>query len=96
MNHLISELLPKQNDVLDNVTNSDPITGQAAWYDLKVKIYPADEEGALPVFPMIKPLPNAKESPDIMRYQTHTAVNLVRPMDDVLNRGSVHDANRGA
>lgn len=96
MNHLISELLPKQNDVLDNVTNSDPITGQAAWYDLKVKIYPADEEGAWPVFPMIKPLPNAKESPDIMRYQTHTAVNLVRPMDDVLNRGSVHDANRGA
>lgn len=96
MNHLISELLPKQNDVLDTVTNSDPITGQAAWYDLKVKIYPADEEGTWPVFPMIQPLPNAKESPDIMRYQTHTAVNLVRPMDDVLNRGSVHDANRGA
>jgi anaerobic selenocysteine-containing dehydrogenase len=96
MNHLISELLPKQNDVLDNVTNSDPITGQAAWYDLKVKIYPADEEGTWPVFPAIKPLPNSNESPDTLRYQTHTAVNLVRPMDDVLNRGSVHDANRGA
>jgi anaerobic selenocysteine-containing dehydrogenase len=96
MNHLISELLPKQNDVLDNVTNSDPITGQAAWYDLKVKIYPADEEGTWPVFPAIKPLPNGNESPDTLRYQTHTAVNLVRPMDDVLNRGSVHDANRGA
>jgi anaerobic selenocysteine-containing dehydrogenase len=96
MNHLISELLPKQHDVLDNVTNSDPITGQAAWYDLKVKIYPADEEGTWPVFPAIKPLPNSNESPDTLRYQTHTAVNLVRPMDDVLNRGSVHDANRGA
>lgn len=95
MNHLISELLPKKGDANDNVTNSDPITGQAAWYDLKVKIYPADEEGTYPVFPMIKPLPNGNESPDVVRYQSHEAVNLVREMDDVLNRGSVHDEARG-
>lgn len=95
MNHLISELLPKQGDANDNVTNSDPVTGQAAWYDLKVKIYPADEEGTYPVFPMIKPLPNGNESPDVVRYQSHEAVNLVRDMDDVLNRGSVHDEARG-
>lgn len=95
MNHLISELLPKKGDANDNVTNSDPITGQAAWYDLKVKIYPADEEGTYPVFPMIKPLPNGNESPDVVRYQSHEAVNLVRDMDDVLNRGSVHDEARG-
>lgn len=94
MNHLISELLPVKNDALDQVTNSDPITGQAAWYDLKVKVYPAavGETGAWPVFPVIKPLPNANPSPDVLRYQAHHAVNLQRPMDDVLHRASVHAA----
>ncbi|MFN6961488.1 MAG: hypothetical protein ACK4N6_04530, partial [Rhodocyclaceae bacterium] len=28
------------------VSNSDPITGQAAWYDVRVRIYKADEEVA--------------------------------------------------
>jgi len=94
MNHLISELLPHQNDALDTVTNSDPITGQAAWYDLKVKVYPAQagETGTWPTFATIKPLPNQAPSPDILRYHTHEPVNMVRPMDDVLQRGSVHAA----
>ncbi len=93
MNHLISELLPKKGDNLDNVTNSDPITGQAAWYDLRVKIYPAaeGETGTWPTFDTIKPLPNAKESPDVLRYAAHEPVQLVRDMADVLARGSVHD-----
>jgi len=96
MNHLISELLPQKGDAEDNVTNSDPITGQAAWYDLKVKIYPADEEGTYPVLPAIKPLPNANTAPKVLRYHSHDAVNLGRDQDDVLSRGSVHDENRGA
>ena len=91
MNHLISELLPAQGDAEDKVTNSDPITGQAAWYDLKVKIYPADESGTWPTFPVIKPLPNSKPSPQVLRYQTHKAVNLKRALGDILTRGSVHD-----
>ena len=91
MNHLISELLPAQGDAEDKVTNSDPITGQAAWYDLKVKIYPADESGTWPTFPVIKPLPGSKPSPQVLRYQTHKAVNLKRKMGDILMRGSVHD-----
>ncbi|MEZ5738849.1 MAG: molybdopterin oxidoreductase family protein [Burkholderiaceae bacterium] len=37
LNHLISESLPRGDDQLV-ITNSDPITGQAAWYDLKVRI----------------------------------------------------------
>jgi len=37
MNHLIHELLPPKGDGL-RWSNSDPITGQAAWYDLRVKI----------------------------------------------------------
>ncbi|MCJ8333880.1 MAG: molybdopterin oxidoreductase family protein [Epibacterium sp.] len=37
LNHLIHELMPPKGDGL-RWANSDPITGQAAWFDLKVKI----------------------------------------------------------
>lgn len=37
LNHLIHELLPPRGDGL-RWSNSDPITGQAAWFDLRVKI----------------------------------------------------------
>ncbi|MEP2718579.1 molybdopterin oxidoreductase family protein, partial [Pseudophaeobacter sp.] len=37
LNHLIHELMPPNGDGL-RWANSDPITGQAAWFDLKVKI----------------------------------------------------------
>jgi anaerobic selenocysteine-containing dehydrogenase len=37
LNHLIHELLPPKGDGL-RWANSDPITGQAAWFDLKVAI----------------------------------------------------------
>jgi len=37
LNHLIHELLPARGDGL-RWANSDPVTGQAAWFDLRVKI----------------------------------------------------------
>ena len=37
LNHLIHELQPPKGDGL-RWTNSDPITGQAAWFDLRVKV----------------------------------------------------------
>jgi anaerobic selenocysteine-containing dehydrogenase len=37
LNHLIHELLPPKGDGL-RWANSDPITGQAAWFDLKVRV----------------------------------------------------------
>ncbi len=37
LNHLISELLPPREGGY-RYANSDPVTGQAAWYDLRVKI----------------------------------------------------------
>ncbi len=37
LNHLISELLPPREGGY-RYSNSDPVTGQAAWYDLRVKI----------------------------------------------------------
>jgi anaerobic selenocysteine-containing dehydrogenase len=41
LNHLISEHLPA-NGGERRIGNSDPITGQAAWYDLKVGITKAE------------------------------------------------------
>ena len=37
LNHLIHELMPAKGDGL-RWANSDPVTGQAAWFDLKVAI----------------------------------------------------------
>ena len=37
LNHLIHELQPKKGDG-HRWSNSDPVTGQAAWFDLKVKL----------------------------------------------------------
>jgi hypothetical protein len=37
LNHLIDELLPPKGDGR-RWANSDPITGQAAWFDLRVSI----------------------------------------------------------
>ncbi|WP_276202409.1 molybdopterin oxidoreductase family protein [Ruegeria marisrubri] len=57
LNHLIHELLPPKGDGL-RWANSDPITGQAAWFDLKVKIEkaanPDDRAECEPVFDPIK------------------------------------------
>jgi hypothetical protein len=37
LNHLIGDMLPDENDG-SGLSNSDPITGQAAWFDLKVAL----------------------------------------------------------
>ncbi|MEP5728897.1 MAG: molybdopterin oxidoreductase family protein [Sulfitobacter sp.] len=53
LNHLIHELLPAKGDGL-RWANSDPITGQAAWFDLKVRIEKVDApKEARPEFPPI-------------------------------------------
>ncbi len=41
LNHLIHELLPPKGDGM-RWMNSDPVTGQAAWYDLRVRIEKAE------------------------------------------------------
>jgi len=45
LNHLIHELLPPKGDGL-RWSNSDPVTGQAAWFDLRVRIARTDPPGA--------------------------------------------------
>jgi anaerobic selenocysteine-containing dehydrogenase len=58
LNHLIHELMPPREDGM-RWSNSDPITGQAAWFDLRVKIErSAAPTESQPAFPPIKaPVP---------------------------------------
>ena len=54
LNHLIHELLPERGDGL-RWSNSDPVTGQAAWFDLRVRIERIAARGeAQPAFPPIR------------------------------------------
>ncbi len=53
LNHLISEELPP-SEAGDHLSNSDPVTGQAGWYDVRVKIYPAEAGEAEETFPQFK------------------------------------------
>ena len=44
LNHLISEEIPPQDEGDYRFSNSDPVTGQAAWYDLRVRVYKAGDD----------------------------------------------------
>ena len=70
LNHLIHELLPAQDDGM-RWANSDPITGQAAWFDLRVRIErAADNEPAevAPQFDTLKAPPGLKRPKATLRY----------------------------
>jgi anaerobic selenocysteine-containing dehydrogenase len=57
LNHLITEELPGPEAT---VSNSDPITGQAGWYDVRVRIYKAaadEPQETWPRVPPVEPIP---------------------------------------
>jgi anaerobic selenocysteine-containing dehydrogenase len=59
LNHLISEELPSSGEG-DRFSNSDPVTGQAGWYDVHVRIYPATADEprvSSPQFDTLRPVP---------------------------------------
>jgi len=62
LNHLISELLPERGGGY-RYSNSDPVTGQAAWYDLRVKIEKAAPEAHDVSEPRFEPLPRPGSQP---------------------------------
>ncbi len=70
LNHLISELLPRDGGY--EFANADPITGQAAWYDLRVRIdraAPGEPRSVAPSFEVIGGRPASLERPpEIQRY----------------------------
>jgi anaerobic selenocysteine-containing dehydrogenase len=96
MNHLINELLPGEAEVGGHrMTNSDPITGQAAWYDLRVKITPASDKDdelagtnlSWPRFDKVKPVPNFTPSSKVSSYSSHPNINISRGWRDIFSRG---------
>ena len=65
LNHVISEELPAHADG-DHLSNSDPVTGQAAWYDVRVKVYKAsvtEEQVTSPQFAPLRRLPGQSIAP---------------------------------
>jgi anaerobic selenocysteine-containing dehydrogenase len=54
LNHIIPELLPEQKGYRQ--ANADPVTGQAAWYDLRVRVEKAESGEACcePRFPPLR------------------------------------------
>jgi len=59
LNHLIAEELPLRGPggAAGTISNSDPITGQAGWYDVRVRIRPAEPEEPAETFPQVKATP---------------------------------------
>ena len=57
LNHLISEELPMGEG--RTVSNSDPVTGQAGWYDVRVRISKAEAGEPEETSPQFAPLPAA-------------------------------------
>jgi anaerobic selenocysteine-containing dehydrogenase len=64
LNHLISDELPAadrpEGASAARMSNSDPITGQAGWYDVRVRIYKAEAgepEESYPQFDAVAPAP---------------------------------------
>jgi len=69
LNHLISDTLRSPEGM--EISNSDPITGQAGWYDLRVRIDKAGADEPQETWPQFEPLaryPGMAEVPEAIAY----------------------------
>ena len=70
LNHIISELLPPKESGYRH-SNSDPVTGQAAWFDLRVKIEKCSDQTLWETMPMFSTLPqlsSLEDKPQVLRF----------------------------
>ena len=76
LNHLISEELPVRGSD-ERVSNSDPITGQAAWYDVRVRVVKAGADEPARSEPQFKPMrlyPGMSQRPaELTSFETAAA-----------------------
>ncbi len=72
LNHVISEELPA-NEAGEHISNSDPVTGQAGWYDVRVRIYPADANEPKETFPQYQAMPSLPGTPKRRPWQSYFA-----------------------
>ncbi len=56
LNHLIHEELPA-HAAGEHLSNADPVTGQAAWFDVRVRVYKADPNEPPMTSPQFEPMP---------------------------------------
>ncbi|MBE0546210.1 MAG: molybdopterin oxidoreductase family protein [Rubrivivax sp.] len=68
LNHLISEELPADHGGA-RISNSDPITGQAGWYDVRVRVVRDDDQASArsqPQFEPMRPYPGMARRPGLL------------------------------
>ncbi len=87
LNWLIDDRLRGDGDA-HPWANADPVTGMAAWYDLRVRISkaPAGETGLAFIPAPVLDLPGETAPPQQVRHHTHKPVNLRRGFFDTLFR----------
>ena len=72
LNHVISEELPPGKDG-EHLSNSDPVTGQAGWYDVRVRVYKAGAEEDAASFPQFAAMPNLPGTGKTPKWQAFFA-----------------------
>ncbi|CAB3746677.1 formate dehydrogenase [Burkholderia puraquae] len=73
LNHVITDELPDAARGGTRMSNSDPVTGQAGWYDVQVRIYPAEADAAT-TLPQFAPMPALPGTPRVLqRVQAYFA-----------------------
>ncbi|HEY1328565.1 MAG TPA: molybdopterin oxidoreductase family protein [Casimicrobiaceae bacterium] len=73
LNHLLSEELPAQSQGA-RVSNSDPVTGQAGWYDVRVRIRKAGADEPKETWPQFEPpAPAPGSDPRRREWQAYRA-----------------------
>jgi hypothetical protein len=77
LNHVISEELPVRGSDA-RISNSDPVTGQAAWYDVRVRVVKAAADEPARTEPQFAPMrryPGMPERPaELDSFETAAAV----------------------
>ncbi|HEB55925.1 MAG TPA: formate dehydrogenase [Gammaproteobacteria bacterium] len=77
LNHLISEELPANEDG-DHLSNSDPVSGQAGWYDVRVRVYKADDDEEKISWPQFAPMPAAPGTGIRRKWQAYFAGKFLK------------------
>ncbi len=80
LNHVIGEELPAHEDG-EHLSNSDPITGQAGWYDVRVRVYKAEEGEPKETWPQYQPMKQAPGTPKRRKFQNYFAGLFTRKGD---------------
>ena len=77
LNHVISEELPANADG-EHLSNSDPLTGQAGWYDVRVRVYKAEASEEKVTWPQFEPMQALPGTGERRKWQAYFAGMFAR------------------